>query len=197
MSKTLIIREDQLNEIENGNSAYFDNLGGDFPEYIGNNEVTTGSDEKMPPKMQTTTDDVASFKAKDSYFGFGWNNGYARGLREIYTKKEFEEKILKETNNALNNINMNSVDGNGVLHTGDENAISTQETRARQRGDKETSKALRQTLKNYREPVKRQKELRKKLGLPVINNNPITKSINTFQKKGHHKDNNITLYPNN
>lgn len=199
MSKTLVIREDQLDEIEGGNYAYLDDTGSDVPKNIANNETmiqpTRGA--KVPPM----TDDVANHAARNDYFGFGWSNGnlgsYGRGItNEIYTKKEFVEKVLNETNNALNNINMSVTDQNGQVHIGDENSISTQETRARQRGDKETSKILQQTLKNYREPVKAQKEMRKKLGLPVNQTPGAQKPKSPFTNKGHRK-NNISFFQNN
>lgn len=199
MSKTLVIREDQLDEIEGGNYAYLDDTGSDVPKNIANNEVMV--QPTRGAKVQPTTDDVAKHAARNNYFGFGWSNGnlgsYGRGItNEIYTKKEFVEKVLNETNNALNNINMSVTDQNGQVHIGDENAISTQETRARQRGDKETSKLLQQTLKNYREPVKAQKEMRKKLGLPVNQTPGVQKPKSPFTNKGHRK-NNISFFQNN
>ena len=198
MAKTLILTQEQLNEIIQGSSelgAYLNTTGNGFPPNGHSNEttVTAGGvegDDHLPNGKKPTTDDVTDMMGPPTNHwpgpGFGGRGGRvsgiptAAGLGEVYTKRDFEKKMLQELNDQLAGVEMTAAvpnpsdPANPTLVTGDENKLSTELSRAKQSGEDLTAGAIQKTLNAKRGQIKNQKEINSKVfGMP-----------NQYQKAG-------------
>ena len=194
MSKTLIISKKQLDEIVDGTPYLDDNEKGDMPQHMHLNQITTGggvspanSSDPSTGKGHSrpaTTDDVAgemgpptnnwSLKGRTGQFG---GIPIAAPLEEVYSKKDFEQKVLSEMNSELQNITMTATlpceDGTNINIIGKEGKLAKDKTLAKQRGDKETYNAISRVLDGRRAQIKAGKQARAAAGVP-----------NQFQKAG-------------
>jgi len=191
MVKTLIISQEQLNEVLDGDVYYL----ADETSFgkIGNNE--TMINPLSDANTETVTGDkISRWMGKSSaYFGPGSSDhsyrtvGLMREDDKEYTKEEFDE--LMEINQGLKNIHMTSVDSNGKVVDGNESVLAKHKTEAKQRGDKKAYEALSQTLENHRAITKRRKETNKALGLPGNQYHKAPKKLG-----GLPNNNNITYF---
>lgn len=196
MAKKLVISEEQLEEIING-TPYLNAPGTDngMPENIYSNEIVTAGNVDNP--VPQTTDRVQKWAGRSTNnwtVGGGQRgtvvNGYNAGvgmpvaaLEEVYTKKDFEAKMLAEMNQQLNGIKMTATQvnpanpANPIVMKGNESALAKRKTLAKQSGDVEEFKALDKTLSAQRQMVKQRKQTNKNMGME-----------NQFQKAGGTKD---------
>ena len=110
--KTLILSQEQLDEICGGDSSYLDGL--DRNDDMKNKyslEISADGGVDNGYADPTTTDDYASDLTNDWMRGGANMHGYrAATIREM-TKKDWDRTYLKEDNNMLKNMNFGA--GNG------------------------------------------------------------------------------------
>lgn len=192
MAKTLILTNEQLNEIIDG-TPYLDLTDNGLPDNIHSNETTEGGGGVKGVKPHTS-DEVGKWMGQSTNNWSTTRGGSARlggipivgmgQLEEVYTKKDFEEKMLKEMNSQLKGMNMTATipnpndPENPIVISGQENELAKQKTIAKQNGDKQTYDALNRTLSAQRERIKSGKKTRAAAGMP-----------NQFQKPGGTRNN--------
>lgn len=110
--KTLILSQEQLDEICGGDSSYLDGLdGNDDMKNKYSLEISADGGVDNGYADPTTTDDYASDITNDWMRGGANMHGYrAATIREM-TKKEWEKEFLSEDNSMLQNANFGA--GNG------------------------------------------------------------------------------------
>ena len=193
MAKTLILSEKQINEIIDG-TPYLDTDDKGMPEnmYLNQTSVTGGIKNPKP----ITGDEISKWEGQPTNnwtihgAGAGKPSGIPIvGLGEVYTKKDFEEKMLMEMNSQLNNINMNvSIPNDNNPNqpfnlNGKEGKLAKYKTLAKQSGDRETYAAISKVLDSQRARIKSDKQTKAAAGM-----------TNQFQKPGGVKKNTGTAH---
>lgn len=194
MAKTLILTQEQLNEIIDGpyltNDKTGDNIHLNEPSIEGGGVKEPKMADGMPPMTDTVVKMMGPPTNHWPGPGFGGRGSRmsgiptAAGLEETYTKREFEKKMLNELNDQLNGIDMTAVipnpsdPTNPTLITGSENMLSTQKNRAEQSGDTIKADAIGKTLDAQRNRISSGKKMRSQMGMP-----------NQYQKPGGTRNN--------
>lgn len=171
MAKTLVVTEEQLNEIING-TPYLKNNTDGVPEHIYSNETFASGPSDIVDEPATTKK-IADMLTPDSttlhHKGSTAPGGYR--MAESYSKKDFEKKMLQELNKDLAGKQMTVVipnqqdPTNPFTMTGDENYLHVAEIRAEKEGNKTVSDAIGQKLDAERRGVKDWKKTLSKMGI--------------------------------
>lgn len=163
MSKKLILSQEQLDEICDGNYAYLDNREGGFKN-IGNNEITADGfldDDFADPMLNK---DWAMQDRGRQYTGIG-NHGRSRVSYHAYEGKKDERPVIYEESKkrtwAKKNLNEEYKDPmmlNSTFTTGNDNGNGGKETR--NVGSMKTQKMryrAAQALANSNDPEKKKR----------------------------------------
>ena len=183
MKRKLILSQEQLDEICNGDSSYLDDLSTnpDMCDDIHANEITVGGGLVDGYGEPFTTDRVADTEApKNGLWGLRMGRGDYTRVVECKKKDWIKKHRLNEINQAIKGQNITATVGDGpdsYQITGSENKLNTQRYRAELAGDDEKVDAINKALDNRRRPVENRKKNLKDMGIE-----------NAYQKPGGKKD---------
>lgn len=201
MKRRLILTQEQVDEICNGDSTYLDGLTNtpDLPDNMYSNEITTGGGLLDGYADPVTTDKYAkTLTRQNGMFGTGRRSNHGDYVTMYEGKKKDWERLrLNETNSDLDGQNIKVTVGNGdnaYKVSGSENALELKRHRAEMRGDDELSKSIDKVLDNRRDLIKTRKKNLKDLGM---SNQFIGKHTkNSGNGKGHIKKDGTNQYIN-
>ena len=201
MGKKLIISEEQLEEIIGG--PYLKEPGTDngMADNAYSNEVVTAGNvddprpaigDEIQQNMGAATNNWTIGGGRRGNIVHGYNAGVGMpiaALEEVYTKKDFEAKMLAEMNSQLQGVNMTATQinpanpANPIVIKGQESALAKRKTLAKQSGDVEEFKAVSKALDAQRNMIKQRKKTNQQMGME-----------NQFQKAGGTKSQSGTAH---
>lgn len=201
--RTIIINEQQLNEIIGGNSEYLDNADNDYREYLDNEVMATSKTDTGNDGDPITTDNISK-KMSRSNDSFGFTRQIVPGgYTTECTVKEWRNKHnLNEDNQDLVNRNFKS-NGENISYNNMTTKISRLNKIKNSMGNafhgtpqEAELNSMEKSYDNAKNISKRNRENKKNLGMNVIKSAP-KQSGNGKAHVGKNKNNGgIITYKN-